>query len=65
MGYLDNVPANISEDELKALQSLEAKRIAAIERLGEKWVLHEKHMPKHRGLSMDFVGKHIEQAVPA
>lgn len=61
MSYISNLPTDISEDDLKALQNLEKKRLAALSFLGDKWVLHEKHKPKNKGLSMNFVGAHIKQ----
>lgn len=49
MGYLDNLSNDLPESVIQARQTLEKKRLAAIEYLGEKYVLHPKHNPTNNG----------------
>lgn len=45
MSYLHNID-RVSDEERRLREGLEAKRLAAIERLGTKWLLHPSNAPK-------------------
>lgn len=49
-------PPTVDEELKKYADSLNAKRQAAIERLGEKWILHPKHHVKNQGVPANSLG---------
>lgn len=49
-------PPTVDEELKKYADSLNSKRQAAIDRLGEKWILHPKHHVKNQGVPANTLG---------
>jgi len=49
-------PISVDEEIKKYADSLTSKRQAAIDRLGERWVLHPKHHVKNQGVPANTLG---------
>lgn len=56
MSYLINMD-RLTEEEKGQRQILEAKRLKAIEYLGEKWVMHRKHSPVNNGVPVGLIAR--------
>lgn len=54
MSYLINMD-RLTEEEQAQRQSLEAKRLKAIEQLGTRWVLHRTHSPVNNGVPVGLI----------
>ena len=49
-------PPSVDEELKKLSDSLTSKRQAAIDRLGNKWVLHPDHHVKNQGIPANTLG---------
>ena len=49
-------PLTVDEELKKYADNLNSKRQAAIDRLGDKWILHPKHHVKNQGVPANTLG---------
>ena len=56
MSYLINMD-RLTEEEQAQRQSLEAKRLTAIESLGDRWVLSKQHAPTNNGAPVGLLDR--------